>query len=82
MLQVRCLSGAPNFHAPLAQSGMRRLSQKENRVGSNPTGGTTKHSELPEWPIGASWKGDGPARGTRVRISHSLPYMGCDCVNG
>jgi len=41
MLQVRCLSGAPNFYAPLAQSGMRRLSQKENRVGSNPTGGTT-----------------------------------------
>lgn len=34
----------------------------------------TKHSELPEWPIGASWKDDGPARGTRVQISHSLPH--------
>ena len=30
----------PKFYAPLAQSGMRRLSQKENRVGSNPTRGT------------------------------------------
>jgi hypothetical protein len=31
------------------------------------------HSELPERPIGAPWKGDGCVCGTRVRISHSLP---------
>ena len=29
------------IYAPLAQSGMRRFSQKENRVGSNPTRGTS-----------------------------------------
>ena len=40
--------------------------------GSSPSGGAS-NSELPERPIGASWKGDGSARGTRVRISHSLP---------
>ena len=34
-----------------------------------------KYSELPEWPIGVPWKGDGSVRGTRVRISHSLPYL-------
>lgn len=29
--------------------------------------------ELPEWSIGASWKGDGRENGTRVRLPHSLP---------
>ena len=28
---------------------------------------------MPERPIGAPWKGDGPIQGTRVRISHLLP---------
>jgi hypothetical protein len=42
------------------------------RAGSTPAT-RTNNSELPERPIGASWKDDGRESGTRVRISHSLP---------
>ena len=52
--------------------------------GSSPGRGTN-HSELPERPIGASWKDDGRESGTRVRISHSLPrkvnLVGLDTVS-
>ena len=35
---------------------------------------------MPERPIGAPWKGDGSVRGTRVRISHSLPFYQVNIV--
>ena len=61
------------IYAVVAQLGERYLGTIEVTDSISVFSTTFKNSELPEWPIGASWKGDGPARGTRVRISHSLP---------
>ena len=33
------------------------------------------YRELPEWSIGASWKGDGCESGTRVQLPYSLPNI-------